>query len=103
MGCKPTVLFPGARKSKRVAPAMPAVGEVANLGNYPSTSLRRSPRRKQQLVLDSDDEGGPDAEEAIVKPRKLNFGMPKNGAEKTKTSVKPMKKVKAVGEGEDVL
>lgn len=94
IGCGPTVLFPEARKGKRVAATKGGVTDRETA----STSLRRSPRRKQQLVVDSNDEGGLDAEEeAVIKPRKLDFGIPKNAVGKTTASVKPMKKAKGGG------
>jgi hypothetical protein len=53
-----------------------------------SNGLRRSPRRKKVRVEDRDDESEPEShravqeenEETMIKPRRLNFGLPKNSA-----------------------
>lgn len=109
MGCKPTVLFPNARKVKRPAAAK---GESEGGAGAP-TALRRSPRRKS-MIRSSDDEGGPkpraeeedeDDEEDIIRPRKLDFGLPKNVAGKAKPRAKSVVKAKpeAVVGNNDVL
>ncbi|KAJ3571126.1 hypothetical protein NP233_g3963 [Leucocoprinus birnbaumii] len=91
VGCQPTVLFPGAPKAKRHIKR----ASVDGVGS--STALRRSPRRMQNkaaTVVDSDDELGDDDEKTMVKPRKLNFGAPKNA---------PGKKTKAGARHNDIV
>ncbi|KAF5349263.1 hypothetical protein D9756_009469 [Leucocoprinus leucothites] len=85
VGCKPTVLFPGAPKGKRPARAK---GDLADNAST-STGLRRSPRRKKAIIGDSDDENElqgrvTEEEETMIKPRKLNFGLSKNTSTKAK-------------------
>jgi hypothetical protein len=84
IGCKPRVLFPNARKGKRSVTTK--AGQSAAVGA--SGSVRRSPRRKTVLVGDSEDEGGHE-EGHVIKPKKLDFGLPKNA--KSKTKVAPSK------------
>ncbi|KXN83297.1 hypothetical protein AN958_01630 [Leucoagaricus sp. SymC.cos] len=87
VGCKPTVLFPNAQKAKR--PTTPKADKAGGAG--PSAALRRSPRRKRAMIGNSDDEKEPNSrvteeeEETMFKPRKLNFGVPKKAANKSKT------------------
>lgn len=101
MGCKPTVLFPNARKGKRSAAT---IGEQTGA----PAAVRRSPRRKKVIIGDSEGEGGPDSgvadedEEASIKPRKLDFGLPKNAMGKTK--IAPSKaKAKTVSASDDLF
>ncbi|XP_006464021.1 hypothetical protein AGABI2DRAFT_226039 [Agaricus bisporus var. bisporus H97] len=89
IGCKPRVLFPKAQKGKRSA-ATKAGGTGA---------VRRSPRRKRVIVGDSEDEGG-DEEDALIKPKKLDFGLPKNVSSKAKVAPAKVKSA-SPGAGSD--
>jgi hypothetical protein len=84
IGCKPRVLFPKARKSKRSAAAKPGQSATTEV----SGQVRRSPRRKKATVGDSEDEGDGE-EDLVIKPKKLDFGLPKNA--KSKAKVEPSK------------
>ncbi|KAF9444905.1 hypothetical protein P691DRAFT_806431 [Macrolepiota fuliginosa MF-IS2] len=102
MGCRPAVLFPNIRKGKR--PAAARGGSTSEISA--PIALRRSPRRKTLMAGDSDDEDSPtvdveeqeeEDEESLVKPRKLDFGKPKNVTGATMTSTKITSKPKIVG------